>query len=105
MPSDDFLNKYFTGIALAFLIMGDGYWDNGQKTIVICTENFTPDEVTRLIDFMKKEFGLIATRQKRKISTGIRYRIRFSSAGDNLTILRSLVSPHMHPCMMYKLGK
>jgi hypothetical protein len=40
MPSNEFL--YFTGVALAFLIMSDGYWDNDQKTVLICTENFTP---------------------------------------------------------------
>lgn len=35
----------FTAISLAFMIIGDAYWENDSKTVIICTENFTIDEV------------------------------------------------------------
>lgn len=41
IPSNEFLKEHFTEVALAFLIMSDGYWDNDQKTVLICTENKT----------------------------------------------------------------
>lgn len=90
----------FTDISLAFFIMGDGYWDNDSKTILICTESFTLDEVQFIIEILRKNFNLIATLKKR----GVNYRLRFSSKENNLNLLRSLVLPHMHSQMLYKLG-
>ena len=49
LPNDEFLSLYFNEVSLAHCIMGDGYFDNNSNTIVICTENFTYDEVIRLI--------------------------------------------------------
>jgi hypothetical protein len=94
------LHLYFTKISLAFLLMGDGYWDNHHKTIYICTESFTPNEIDYLISILDHNFGLIATKSKRNSS----YRIRFSSKKANLQLLRSLVLPYFHPIMIYKLG-
>lgn len=53
---------------------------------------------------MEREFGLIATKKNRKISTGTGHRIRFSRDSSNIAKLRSLVLPYMHTCMLYKLG-
>jgi hypothetical protein len=39
------LIHHFTEVSLAFCLMGDGYWDNDSKTIFICTECFTLEEV------------------------------------------------------------
>ncbi len=104
VPNDRFLNLYFNEVSLAHCIMGDGYYDNNSKTIIICTECFTYDDVIRLINFLEVKYGLIATAQKRKLKEGIGYRIRFSSKGENLDNLRKLIKPHMHPLMLYKLG-
>jgi len=71
---------------------------------VICTENFTPEEVERLIFLLDKDLGLIATKQKRKTSFGNRFRIRLSGKQENLSLLRKLVQPYMHPLMHYKRG-
>jgi len=104
VPNNEFLSLYFNEVSLAHCIMGDGYYDNSNKTIVICTECFTYDDVIRLINLLEEKYGLIATAQKRKLKNGVGYRIRFSSKVDNLDNLRKLIKPHMHPLMLYKLG-
>lgn len=101
LPCDSYLNKYFSDVSLAHAIMGDGYWENDSNTVFICTENFSTDEIDRFIVFLASKFGLLATT---KLRNG-KYRVRFSSAGDNLITLRKLVKPHMHELMLYKLGK
>lgn len=98
LPSWDYFNKNFTEVSLAHWIMGDGYWDNTSKTVFLCTESFTEQEIEFLIHLLKKNLNLIATK---RIRTGQGWRIKFSSKGDNL---RSRVMPHMHPEMLYKLG-
>jgi len=47
VPNDIFLNEHFNDVALAFMIMGDGYWENDKQTVYICTECFTEEEVLR----------------------------------------------------------
>lgn len=42
-----------TRIGLAHWIMGDGYFTNGS--IKLCTDNFTKEEVLRLIDILEKK--------------------------------------------------
>uniref|UniRef100_Q37087 Orf231 protein n=1 Tax=Allomyces macrogynus TaxID=28583 RepID=Q37087_ALLMA len=90
----------FTGVTLAFWIMGDGFWEANDKTVLLCTESFTEDEVDFLISLLKSELGLVAGKKAR----GSGYRIRFSRLPDNITRLRDLTLPHMHPLMIYKLG-
>jgi hypothetical protein len=89
-----------TPIALAFLIMGDGYWENDSNTVFISTEKFPLEEIHRLIFSLRHDLDLTVTTKKR----GENYRLRFSSRGKNLTLLRKLVQPYMHADMFYKLG-
>lgn len=104
LPSHEYLVQYFIEVSLAFLIMGDGYWEKEYKTVYICTDNFTEAEVLRFIYFLDTLFALKST-VKRRIANGTtRYRVRFSGIDTNLHKLRSMVSPHKHPLMTYKLG-
>lgn len=89
--------NYFTEVSLAHIIMGDGYWENDSKTVLICTENYSLVEVQTFIAFLEARFGLKATTKKRKAN----YRIRFSSANNNLKTLKTLVIPYMHPSMLW----
>ena len=85
--------------------MGDGYWDTSNKTVVICTDNFTLKEVELLINVLNENFGLFSTVQKRiKENKEICWRIRFSSKSDNIKNLVNLVQPHFIPSMLYKLN-
>jgi LAGLIDADG DNA endonuclease family len=104
LPSNAYLKEYFTEVALAFLIMGDGYWDKHEQTVFIATENFTQADIMRLVSFLKERFDLIVTTKRRKLKNGYGYRLRFSRIKENVSKLRRLVAPHMHPCMLYKLG-
>lgn len=92
-------------IGLAHWITGDGYWDKSNKTVVICTDNFTFSEVELLITVLKSKFNLIATiLQRKKSNKEICWRIRFSSKSENICLLRSLVQPYFIPLMFYKLN-
>lgn len=79
--------------------MGDGYWDFiPYYGVLICTESFSHDDVSRFILFLESKFGLKATRRKRVNN----YRIRFRRT--SIKRLRALVLPYMHESMLYKLG-
>jgi hypothetical protein len=43
--------------------MGDGYFSDG--TLKLCTDNFTKEEVLRLINILNVKYGIIATINKR----------------------------------------
>ena len=45
MPTLEYLNMYFSAASLAYLIMGDGYWEKDSNTIYICTDCYTYEEV------------------------------------------------------------
>lgn len=100
IPSNEYLEQFYNEVSLAHTIMGDGYWDNTAKTVIICTESFSHDDVSRFIQFVESKFGLKATRHKRVNN----YRIRFSSKKKNIQRLRALVLPYMYESMLYKLG-
>jgi hypothetical protein len=104
LPTNEYLNENFNEVSLAFLIMGDGYWNSSHKTVLICTDNFKLDEVKRLVQFLDSTFSLKATLNKRTNQSGVCYRLRFSGKQDNLDNLRSLVAKHTHPSMLYKLN-
>jgi hypothetical protein len=76
--------------------MGDGYWDKHSNTVYICTECFTLEEVHIILDILRYKLGLVASLKKRNNG----FRIRFSSRGNNIKHLRSLVQPHFHPSML-----
>lgn len=93
--------------------MGDGYWR--RKTVYICTDNFTLQEVELLANVITTNFGIIAKLNKRiKISkpdkkenvnpvkSNICWRIRIIEL--SIPKLRELVVPYMIPEMLYKLG-
>jgi hypothetical protein len=106
VPNNEYLEAYLTDVALAHWIMGDGYWNKKAKRIVICTECFSKEEVTRLSVILQRKFGIVAVLQPRwsNDKTTVNYRLRFSGKQENLAKVRTLVAPYMHPLMLYKLG-
>jgi len=85
--------------------MGDSYWNTADKTVVICTDNFTEIEVELLIKTLKDNFDLLATKRRRiKANKEVCWRIRFSSNSENITKLITLVEPYFIPSMYYKLN-
>jgi hypothetical protein len=48
--------------------MGDGYFDNGS--VKICTDNFTQEEVLKLIEILENKFDVKASINKRSNPNG-----------------------------------
>ena len=83
--------------------MDDGYWSTAHKTIFLCTEDYTLEEIHFLCKMLNDNLGIIATSNIRKLKPdGRGRRIRISV--DSLVHLRNLVLPHMHQSMKFKLG-
>lgn len=95
------IEELLTPIALAHWIMGDGYFTNG--TLKICTDNFTKDEVLRLIKVLHVKYDIKATiNQRTNPGDVIKWRIRISKLSMDKLIL--LVRPYIISEMLYKLG-
>ena len=80
---------------------GDGYYD---ETLILCTDNFTNQEVTKLKTILESKFDIKSSLNKR-ISTpsnNICWRLRISKF--SLPNVIKLVKPYMIPEMYYKLG-
>jgi len=78
--------------------MGDGArHGNG---LIICTDSFTVEEVSRLMIVLYVRYGIDSTLRYSSIGNPRIY-IRTSS----MPTLRNLVRPYMHPSFMYKLGE
>lgn len=99
------IGELLTPLGLAPWIMGDGYWDNNSKTVLLCTDSFSLSEVELLINILKNKFNLNSTvRRRMKKNNELCWRIRFSGQIDNISKLQSLVKPYLIPCMFYKLN-
>lgn len=95
------LEELLTPVALAHWIMGDGYFTDG--CLKICTDNFTKEEVLRLINILHVKFGIKASINKRTNPNGeVKWRIRVSKLSMDKLI--TIVSPYIIPEMYYKLG-
>lgn len=106
LPNRQYFKTFFTEVSLAHWIIGDGYWEKDGQTLFLCTECFTFEEVTFLVQMLQDLFQLKAGLKRRIIQGNLTgYRIRFSMATENLKKLRNLTIPYMHPSMLYKLGK
>lgn len=81
--------------------MGDGYFTN--SSVKICTDNFTKEEVLKLIEVLHKRYDIKASINQRTNPGGvIKWRIRISKSSMGKLI--SLVRPYIIPEMLYKLG-
>ena len=94
------IEKLLTPVGLAHWIMGDGYYSYGS--VILCTDNFTKDEVSNLIKILDEKFSLKASLKKRKNVSNVVWRISISKL--SLENLKKLVLPHVIPEMVYKLG-
>lgn len=96
-----YIKNMLTPLGLAHWIMRDGYYSDGCTKI--CTDNFTKQEVSILIDILEEKFGIKSTLRKRSsLIYSIVWRISISRYSMEKFIL--LVRPHMIPEMLYKLG-
>jgi len=91
------LMDILTPEALAHVIIGDG--TRHGNGLVLCTDSFSVEEVSRLMTVLYVRYDIDSTLRIHKGKPQIY--IRTSS----MPTLRNLVRPHMHPSFMYKLGE
>ena len=86
-------------IVLAYLIMTDGNFDKGRNRVRIYTNSYSKEDVQRLALIIKDKFeiytGVLHDRNNQWILT---------IGAKNLELLRSIVNPHFHPSMRYRIG-
>jgi hypothetical protein len=93
------ISEFLSPRALAFWTMDDGYKQG--SSVVLCTDNFTKEEVELLINVLKFKFDLDCTLYlKNKIKGTYRIYIRSKSMNQ----FKDLVLPHFHSSMLYKIS-
>lgn len=93
--------ELLTPVALAHLIMGDGSVE--RHGLILCTNSYSVLDVVRLINVLMIRYRLECTirlkkRQNQKIENMLFIR------HGSMPLLRTIVTPHMHSSMLYKLG-
>lgn len=88
-----------TPVALAHLIMGDG--EARTAGLVLCTNSFSVQDVVRLMNVLNIRYGLECLLRLKKQNKKIEYLIYMRQS--SMPILRSIVTPYLHPSMYYKL--
>lgn len=82
---------------------GDGYFTDGS--VKICTDNFTKDEVLRLIEVLHVKYGIKASINKRtNLGGSVKWRIRISKLSMDKLRISFDVRPYFISEMLYKLG-
>jgi len=97
------IQDLLTPMALAHWVMGDGFY-TADKTVILCTESFSIDQIGLLINALSTKFGITAGIQKRvSSSASIGWRIRISK--KSMEKFSALILPYILPEFKYKLGK
>jgi len=93
------VKRFLTPLALAVWFMDDGtcYKNKGVRFSTNC---FTLDEVKFLGEVLSEKYGLTYSIHK----TGVVNQYSLYLPKTNLSNLKTLLLPHMHPSMYYKLG-
>ncbi|KAG0122700.1 homing endonuclease [Tuber indicum] len=89
--------EYLTPLGLAHWIMQDG--STQTEGLIICMEFFSTEDVVRIINVLKTQYNLQSTvyYQGEKLMICIHK--------ESLPLLRSIVTPYMHPSTLYTLYK
>jgi NADH-ubiquinone oxidoreductase chain 4 len=95
IPEDIF--NLLTPIALAHWIMNDGCWE--RSGVILCTDSFSIQEMVRLISVLTYKYQLDCSLREYRPN---QYRIYIKA--NSVKQLRSIVLPHMHPSMLYKIN-
>jgi hypothetical protein len=97
------IEKLLKAQGLAHWIMGDGFWNKNSRTIHLCTDNFTFEEVNKLAEIINNNFS-IDTKVINRISDNGNKCWRIKISANSVQNLRDIIGPYMIPEMLYKLG-
>ena len=92
----DNIYDLLTPVALAHLIMGDG--SGKSHGLIICTDSYSIEDTIRLINVLIIRYRLECTLRVHRTN---QYRIYIRQT--SMPSLLNIVSPYMHPSMLYKL--
>ena len=92
------IHKFLTARALAFWYMDDGSltWKGHSNGVRFCTDGFIKSDVERLQKALVRNFDLSVTITKNRDD------FRLCVSESSYENLRSLILPHLIPCMYYK---
>ena len=93
IPADIF--NLLTPVALAHLIMGDG--NLNRHGLTISSESFSVNDTVRLLNVLMVKYRLNCSIRKHSIGYNIYIKEK------SMPLLRTIVLPHMHSSMLYKL--
>lgn len=92
------ISLYLSPLALAIWIMDDGgIVSSGLK---LATNSFTKDDVQFLCNVLRDKYGIVATVN----SAGVANQYCIYVSKQSMALLASIVAPHIHPSMKYKLN-
>ncbi|MBP1357795.1 MAG: hypothetical protein JZD40_04825 [Sulfolobus sp.] len=91
------LLPYLNSVSLAYWAMDDGAATTSGSGFYLHTKGFTFAEAYKLASMLHYVFGLNCTVQNHKNQPTLYIR------AESIPLFRSLVTPHFHPIMMYKL--
>lgn len=93
------INDLMDPIVLAYLIQGDGNFDKGRNRVRIYTNSFTKIEVLNLAKAINTKLNIYTAPLYDRKDQWI-----LTIGAKNLDLLRSLVQPHFHSSMLYRIG-
>lgn len=85
-------------LSIAVWYMDDGSFNRRYKTIVLCTNCFSQEEQSLIVDYFKSAYGIDAKKELRRNNQTV---VRINASQRNLFF--DLVAPHIPDCMSYKL--
>ena len=86
-------------IVLAYLIQGDGNFDKGRNRVRIYTNSYKKSEVENLALAINTKLNIYTAPLLDRKDQWI-----LTIGAKNLDLLRSLVQPHFHSSMLYRIG-
>lgn len=95
----DELNSNFNKVSLVHLIMGHGNYLKERDIIRIYTNSFTKNNVILLSNIINKNLCINS-----KVIHDRKNQYIIIIEKFNISLIREILFPHMHPSMMYKLG-
>lgn len=98
IPSN--IYELLTPVALAHLIQGDG--QTSRHGLILCTNSYSIQEVVRLINVLMIRYRLECNIREYRQSNG-KLEFMIYIRHGSMPLLRTIVKPHMHSSMLYKL--
>jgi hypothetical protein len=87
-----------TPLSLSYWIADDGSWNKVNRSVTLCTDFFSLNEVEFLIEVLNKKFNLNSYKIKNKTN------FRIIIPAYSVSILQKIVSDHIPPIFKHKIG-